>query len=298
MNELEDQRNILGKVIKNESHLLDKPLTTSTDVPGNIHNPKFREFWSKVLKADDSILNILENGYEVPLSEFPPPSFVKNNASFLKHSDFGIQELLRLEKLGCIYRVKERPYITLPLSVVYSNKWRLVVDASRHLNPFVEKIHVKLETLDQAELILEKGDFQTSTDLDSGYWHVRLHTNSQQFCGVHFVDDKNEVVYFKWRVLFLGISDAVRIFTKMLKPHRSHLHKNAIRHNAYIDDFRVLGRTKSECLKNTKFANFMLKSAGWILKEEKCSLEPTQSLKFLGQIADTQTMSYFCPEDK
>ena len=107
MNEFEDQFHMIDSVIKNEAYLLDKPLTTSTAVPGSIHRPEFRPFWDKVLNADNQMLEILENGYKIPLKEIPPSSFNKNNASFRKHKDFGVTELLRLEKLGCIYRVKE-----------------------------------------------------------------------------------------------------------------------------------------------------------------------------------------------
>ena len=77
-------------------------------------------------------------------------------------------ELIRLEQLGCIERVPERPFIVLPLSVVFSKKLRLVVDASRGLNPFLMDRKVKLETLDRAEQVVKEGDWQTKQDLDSG----------------------------------------------------------------------------------------------------------------------------------
>ena len=77
-------------------------------------------------------------------------------------------ELLRLEALGCIVRVKEQPYVVLPLSVVYSRKLRLVVDASRGLNPYLEDRRVKLEDLETAEDVLQPQDYQSKSDLDSG----------------------------------------------------------------------------------------------------------------------------------
>ena len=77
-------------------------------------------------------------------------------------------ELLRLEQLGCISRVKERPYIVLPLSVVFSRKLRLVVDASRGLNPYLVDRKVRLENLEVAEMTLSQGEWQTKSDLDSG----------------------------------------------------------------------------------------------------------------------------------
>ena len=285
--------------LKNESALLNKPLSTNCQVPGNINKPRFYEFWQKVLKANDTVLKILKDGYKIPFIDGvpPPPSMTKNNKSFLENKEFGITEIKRLEALGCIYRVKDRPWVVLPLSVVYSKKWRLVVDCSRTLNPFVQKIHVKLETLDEAESVLKKGDWQAISDLDSGYWHIGVSEESQKFLGIHYIDEQGDVHYFQWKVLFLGLTDAVRIFTKMLKPHRAHLNRQGIRHNFFIDDQCVLGNSQQECFKNNSFALSVLRSAGWVVKEEKCS-GPDQSTKFLGQIRDLNKMMYFCPESK
>ena len=287
----------LAKELKNDSRLLKKPLCTNIKVPASIHNEKYFDFWAKVLKVDLNFQKFLKQGYVIPFENGnpPPSSMTKNNKSFLKNKEFGIQEIIRLEKLGCIYRVEKQPKIVLPLSVVYSGKWRLVVDASRHLNPYLEKRHVKLETLDDAELQVQKGDYQAVSDLDSGYWHILLHEVSQPYVGVHYVDKEGIVHFFQWRVLFLGLSDAVRLFTKVLKPIRAHLHRQGIRHNFYIDDMRVLGDSKNSCEKNNNFALHVLQSAGWVVKQEKC-ISPTQSARYLGQISDLEKMLYFCPE--
>ena len=163
----------LAHKFKNESSLLDKPLSTNSSVPGNIHSPEYLDFWIQVLKVDENFVRFLKDGYALPFKNgIPPPSvFSKNNKSFMEKKQFGIEEIERLEKLGCIYKVDVQPTIVLPLSVVHSGKWRLVVDVSRHLNQYLEERHVKLETLDDAELSVEQGDYQAISDLDSGYWH-------------------------------------------------------------------------------------------------------------------------------
>ena len=46
----------------------------------------------------------------------------------------------------------------LPLLAVYSNKMRLVVDASRHLNNYVTKESTKLEDLKVFPTVMESGD--------------------------------------------------------------------------------------------------------------------------------------------
>ena len=63
----------------------------------------------------------------------------------------------------------------MPLSVVYSNKLRLVVDASRHINPYITKHKVKLDSLEDLAFLVKKEDFVAVDKLDLGYWHVTLH---------------------------------------------------------------------------------------------------------------------------
>ena len=52
-------------------------------------------------------------------------------------------------------------------SVVFSNKLCLVVDASRHINPYMTKCKVKLDSLDNFAFMVKQGDFVAVDDLDS-----------------------------------------------------------------------------------------------------------------------------------
>ena len=139
---------------------------TDADVPGRISRPEFYSFWRDVLEAPPDILDIVLNGYEVPFKngELPPPAFVDNNKSALENSEFLFSELLRLESIGAISRIFYRPRITLPCSVVYSNKWRLVCDASRHINPYVKVNPTSLDSLSSVEQFSREGDWMTKQD--------------------------------------------------------------------------------------------------------------------------------------
>ena len=121
---------------------LGKQLSTNKLVPGRIGDPQFYPFWRDILKAPEFVLSTIRGGYIIPFLSEPPSSFLVNNSSCLKNSDFAFKELLRLEELGVISRVPVQPYIVLPLSVMYSKKLRLVVDASRTLNPWVQDRHI------------------------------------------------------------------------------------------------------------------------------------------------------------
>ena len=89
----------LAEEFKNESSLLDKPLSTDSKVQGNIHSPEYLDFWEQVLKVDLNFVRFLKEGYALPFKNgVPPPSvFAKNNRSFREKKQFGVEEIKRLE---------------------------------------------------------------------------------------------------------------------------------------------------------------------------------------------------------
>ena len=254
------------------------------DVPGRINDPKFFSFWRDVLEAPADVLEIIQHGYSVPFIDgiLPPPAFAANNQSALRNSEFLLKELFRLEGIGCIERIPYQPRIVLPCSVVFSNKWRLVTDASRHINPWVVKNKVKLDSLDTAEELMLRGDFLSKQDLCSGYFHILLAEHMRDNFGVHFVLPSGEILFWRWRVLFLGERNAVWLFTKLLKPHRKFLAKRGVRHCLMIDDFLIMSRSFMKNLLDTQKHLWALEQAGWVVKEEKCQNHPSREIEFLG----------------
>ena len=162
-------------------------------------------------------MSIIKDGYRVPFvrGELPPPSFEPNNKSALKESSFLLQELLRLERIGCTSLSETKPRIVLPVSVVYSNKWRTVVDASRGINPYVVKNSVALESLSSLGSVVRKGDWFTKQDLSQGYHHVMIHPELRTNFGVHYVFPDGSVMYLTRNVLFLGERNEAHLFTKV-----------------------------------------------------------------------------------
>ena len=192
----------LSKLLMNEAVMgeeMDVNLATDCRVPGRI---KGRHHVYEQVRADPYIVNLVEKGYRLEFDEEPPPSFTKNNKSALNKKDFVFKELLRLEQLGCIEKVVEQPRVVLPLSAVFSKKWRLVVDASRTLNPYCTRRKIMLEDLSHVPLVIRKGDFMVVNDLDSGYWHIPIAEEHWTYLGVHFEKEDGTILYWVWKVLF------------------------------------------------------------------------------------------------
>jgi hypothetical protein len=157
----------------------------------------------------------------------------------MEHPDFVDEQLYLFESIGAIQATSVKPHCILPLSVVYSNKWRLVIDASRNINPFLEDHKVKLAHLEVANENLVAGDWMATLDLESGYHQVPLHPEHYQYLGVEWKRN-GKAVYFVWRVLFLGVKSAVHCVTKILRPHIAYCQKLAILLSIFIDDLRTV----------------------------------------------------------
>ena len=86
-------------------------------------------------------------------------------------------------------------------------------------------------------------------------------------------------------------SDAMRVFTKELKPPFATLSKQAFVSVIFVDDSYFRGSTRSECLEKVHKPVNLLTSLGFTIHEEKSVLEPTHCIKFLGFIINSVDMA-------
>jgi hypothetical protein len=282
-------------LLANEAVQFGKALVTDCRVPGRLLG---RHAVYEAVSAEQYVIDTVAEGYRLEFDSEPPPSFVSNNKSARDDPVFVRKELMRLEQLGCLVRVESRPKVVLPLSRVYSNKWRLVVDASRGLNPYCTKRSIKLEDLTHVCHNLKKGDFMVCNDLDSGYWHVPIHPDHWTYLGVHQEGVDGEDEFWVWKVLCLGLRDAAHIFTRLLRPLMAEMRKRGMRGQIYIDDKWTLGRTFSECLYWEGEVKTLFQKAGWVFKPSKRSGDPSQVCQFLGLVLDSRDLTFNIPPSK
>ena len=89
------------------------------------------------------------------------------------------------------------------------------------------------------------------------------------------------LVFFVWNVLFLGVKDAVYIFTLILKPVRAFLTSLGIPFLIYLDDAWIGGSNRVECIKNRDISREVLGKAGFVVSKSK-AIEPSSRILFLG----------------
>ena len=248
-------------------------------------------------------MNVVTKGYKIPWKNNTPPpgndpkAFLKNNNSALQHRDYIEEQISAYEQLGYIKHAHKRPKRVMPLSYVFSNKPRMIGDASQNLNEYIEDRQVKLSHLRVANEGLEEGLYMTTADLEAGYQQVPINPADRCYLGIAWTKN-GKTVYFIWCVLFLKIKDAVFLFTKLLRGHIKLCQKFGIFIKVFIDDQRILGRTYKECQLHTKFALLALELAGWKIKPGKGYSTPVQYGTFLGYDHDLVNLYYFIPEKK
>ena len=292
----EDEKPVVDN-LTNDAFYVGRKLSTNRKVPGNIHREEYQDFWMNKIKPSQMIKDVIEHKYRLPFSSEPPRSFEGNNKSAREDLDFVRNELQRAENLGCIKKVNEQPHLVLPLSSVFSKKKRLVVDASRALNPFLRDRRVRLQDHRDVPEFVKPGDVFIIEDLDSGYWHLGVHEDDWKFLGVSIEDEQGQPQFWVWTVLFLGVKDAVFIFTALLKPVRSYIVSQGIPCLIYLDDCCGSGRDKEQAKQNRKKIVEFLSNCGFIVSFDK-SKGPDSRILFLGLEMCSRSMKFFIPEKK
>ena len=254
------------------------------------------EFWEKDLEAPPFVMDIIRQGYSVPLSEFPPRCFLSNNRSALRNPQFVESAILKLLEKQLINEHSFPPQFVNPLTVAEGKKLRLVIDL-REVNKYLVKPKFRYEDLRSLSEVFEQGFWFFTWDLKSGYHHVDIFHPHQQFLGFAW-DFEGVTRYFTFAVLPFGLSTACFCFTKLFRPlvRRWRL----MSHNCfvYLDD----GISGQHDYVSARAASLIqrsdLASSGFIPNESKSQWEPVQVGEWLGFLINTIQFMFQIPEAK
>ena len=221
----------------------------------------------------------------------------RNNASARKHPDFVVSAIEELLKDGRVKEVTEKPRVVNPLTVSEGKKLRMVLDL-RNVNPYVAKAKFKYEDLRVAADLLQAGDYLASFDLQSGYHHVPIHEDFQQFLGFSWTYPDGSIKFFVFTVLPFGLSSASYIFTKLLRPVCKYWRGLGKRCIIYLDDGFLVDSSFPAAMDFCYLAQRTLDQAGLTVNLAKSSLFPSQCLEWLGLTIDSVRMVFRTPQRK
>ena len=95
-----------------------------------------------------------------------------------------------------------------------------------------------------------------------------------------------------------GYSDAMHIFTKILKPPFKVLRDEGHLSVVYVDDVYLQGDTRAECCEKILDTLNLLLSLGFTIKCSESIFEPTQKITLLGFIIDSKNTTITATSDK
>ena len=133
---LEDESQPIDEVLVNHGTCVGKLLKTDSRMPARLKGDRHVDFFRDVFMAGEEMGGIFRNGYRILFNFLlPETGVVLNNKSCVGKEDFCWSVMLRFVQLGCVLEGDGPSRVMLPLSMVFSNKTRLVMNTSRHLKP-------------------------------------------------------------------------------------------------------------------------------------------------------------------
>ena len=95
---------------------------------------------------------------------------------------------------------------------------------------------------------------------------------------------------FQFTTPCFGLSSAPQVFTRVMAPISSIMHRHGFRLLRYLDDWLVLGSTFRDLVRARDFLLWLCLRLGVIVNLSKNSLDPTQTLNYLGMTLETSPL--------
>ena len=251
---------------------------------GNLRH-KLNE-WEKIT-TDVQVLEAIK-GLQIDFNEIPLEvesireySTTSEEASILNDE---VHKLLNMGVIELSYPEPGQVVSPIFLREKPDGSHRMILNLKK-LNEDVVYKHFKMDTLETILNLVDKGSFMTTIDIKNAYYAVNIHYDFQKY-----LKFTHKGVMYKFTCLPNGLSPGPRIFTKIMKPVLAALRLQRVILAIYIDDLINLHRNRNRCASNTHKIVALLEKLGFHLNTKKSSLEPSQTVEFLGFVIDSIKM--------
>ena len=259
---------------------------------GNIRNNY--EAWKK-LTSDRNILSIVHVGLKLEFTNLPPEKAPFEYPRGKKEYDIIDNEISQLLRKGVVEycHSEEGEYFSnLFTTSKKDGSFRTILNL-KYLNLECDKTHFKMESLKQALHMIRPGTYLGSIDIKDAFYSVPIHESHKKYLKFMWKGDM-----LQFRAMPNGYCDAMRVFTKLLKPVFATLRELGYESVIYVDDSLLQGDTFEECLRNIQVTLKCLQELGFVVHPTKSVLYPTQVITFLGFIIDTVNMTITLTDEK
>lgn len=169
----------------------------------------------------------------------------------------------------------------------------------KSLNKFILSSHFKMEDYRTASKLIPQDGFLATIDLREAYLLLPVSEEYRKYLRFQFTPwGTNKSVTYEFNSMPYGLSVAPRVFTKVMKEVMAFLRRQGHQSTIYLDDILCIASDYEKCIDNVNKTIRLLTCLGFVINDEKSSLEPKQTCKFLGFIFDTRTLSISLPAEK
>lgn len=256
----------------------------------------FQQGWKSVT-TDLWVLNLVENGYALPFREFPPPYPPCQGHCSQDHLLLLQEEVLTLLQKGAIEVVPEQErglgcysrYFLIPKK---DGRLLPILDL-RILNWYLKQEKFKMLTLAQVLLALQEEDWMVSIDLQDAYFHIPILKSHRKY--LRFMVGSQ---HYQFAVLPVGLTTALRVFTKVMAVVAAHLRRSGIPVVPYLDDWLIKAKSPEMVQHHLQVTSQLLFDLGFSINVPKSHLEPSQRNLFIGAVLDTTVCRAFPPPQR
>ena len=260
---------------------------------GNIKN--CYKAWKR-LTSDRNILDVVQHGLKLNFQDEPPEkaAFEYPRPEVEYHTiEEEIGKLLKKGVISASSTGEEGEYFSnLFVRPKKDGTYRTILNL-KFLNKECETEHFKMESLKQALHMVKPFSYLASIDIKDAFYSVPIHKSHKKY--LKFLWNSSPL---EFDAMPNGYKDAMRMFTKLLKPVFSHLRELGYDFVIYVDDSLLHGEHFEECLENVKVTIECLQELGFVIHAEKSCFIPTQILVFLGFIINTRNMTLTLTNEK
>ena len=261
-------------------------------------NDPDREF---LLQGIRNGFDIIDPGSDIPQVRCPNhPSARPSSELYEKASKRVKQEI----ECGNYSLCDKPPKFISPMAAIPKpdGDVRLIHDCSRPSGRAVNDLcstdwQQKFARVDDAAGLMTEGCFFAKVDLRNAYRSVGISEFSQMVTGLSW-NFNGKTVYMKDTKLPFGARYSVAIFHRLTQAvKRIMARKGFDLIVVYLDDFLIIGKTKTECAQALSVLIQLLRKLGFAIHWGKV-VDPTQKITFLGIELDSNHMCLRLPQDK
>ena len=270
--------------------------------------------------ADEEILKwIKEGGYKIKVGEGGKGINERNSKDAREHPEALQALILEVLVKGSWELVNEEDLINIiPIGLAPKPSkippFRLINDA-RLVNEHVGGWKFRYESLNAVPLVVNKGDWMFTLDLEDAYYSFLLQEESRNlFGGKLQMDDEakaklaaegfdttklqGDTAFVRPKGLPMGFKNSCAIWTKIFRTLTRKWREQGIALIHYMDDLLFSAPTQEECDRIRKVVLHDIIELGMAPSWGKTMGCASKRVKFLGIIVDSEEMRFFVPGER